>query len=454
VAEKRIRSTLTRTRTRIEADDRIVRLSACLQDVLDTVAPNIAPRAEDISNALLPLLEKARSPTKHHSPELFIANRGITGYILDLDGTIYKPGGLIDGAREFVAWLLDEEIPFVFLSNRGDYGAAGVQQKLIDLGLTDEPIRLRHMHTACEAQVSYLIDNVPPGAKMFVVAGEESFWLDALRERVPALCDSWDIRTALDDDEVKSWAVFSMANPGCVYVVLFIDGELSSSTDPVTGEPGYADWSYDVIKKCTYLVGGGAQFVYTADDAFNACHDPRYPGVVFPLPRTGMIAAMIRHAAYPLGLKNLHCVGKGGNDGATYMMSHAVSMLQLQGHDGDLSSILMVGDRFDTDIAGACVIGIRSCLVESGCHHRDMQMHYPQARATFFAFSVYDMVPMSYMTLDSFEETPRSPTYRMSKPPSLNSPPSSCKSNSGLRTLAKNSVVHRGYESGLGLSFS
>ena len=79
------------------------------------------------------------------------------------------------------------------------------------------------------------------------------------------LSSSWDVRTYLSEGEAKEWAAAAavdgaLANDDgrlcsdeahrCgVFVVLFSDGSISSCTDPNTGEAGFADWSFDVIKK-------------------------------------------------------------------------------------------------------------------------------------------------------------------------------------------------------------
>jgi len=57
------------------------------------------------------------------------------GYIIDLDGTVYAGNELIAGARESVSFLQSNQIPFVFLSNRGNYSRLMCQQKLKALGI-------------------------------------------------------------------------------------------------------------------------------------------------------------------------------------------------------------------------------------------------------------------------------------------------------------------------------
>eukprot|EP00966_Prymnesium_polylepis_P065994 1531161-Prymnesium_polylepis.1 len=75
---------------------------------------------------------------------------GITGFLIDLDGTTYEPGGLIPGARRFYKWLRANNIPFVFLSNTGAKSSADVQAKLRTppYQLDEAPIGLEHIHTA------------------------------------------------------------------------------------------------------------------------------------------------------------------------------------------------------------------------------------------------------------------------------------------------------------------
>ena len=77
-----------------------------------------------------------------------------------------------------------------------------------------------------------------------------------------------------------------------VFVVLFSDGSIT------------ADWSFDVIKKATWLLTHGAEFVCTAEDAFN----PTKEGL--PLPGPGMFSAMFRKVTWPLGRHRHRVLGK------------------------------------------------------------------------------------------------------------------------------------------------
>ena len=62
-----------------------------------------------------------------------------------------------------------------------------------------------------------------------------------------------------------------------------------------------------------------------------------------------MFASAFRKLMYP-NSNAIACAGKGGTHGGAFMMEAARNMLKAQGHDGNRSKILMVGDRFDTDV--------------------------------------------------------------------------------------------------------
>ena len=76
------------------------------------------------------------------------------------------------------------------------------------------------------------------------------------------------------------------------------------------------------------------------------------------------------------------------------MMAAGIELLKQQGFDGDNLHILMVGDRFDTDIAAGIMAGVRTCLVTSGCHQLDEKLAYPEFLPDFYADSVADLVDL------------------------------------------------------------
>ena len=61
----------------------------------------------------------------------------------------------------------------MLLSNTGAKNSTAVQEKLASAlyEIDDEPVPLEHIHTAAEAQVDFLLDRVPRGARLLVVSG-------------------------------------------------------------------------------------------------------------------------------------------------------------------------------------------------------------------------------------------------------------------------------------------
>jgi NagD protein len=83
---------------------------------------------------------------------------GKQGLMIDMDGVIYAGEELIKGADIFVKRLLDQEIPFTFLSNNSQRSRAEAVEKLDKLGIhvTEE-----HIYTSAMATASFLTDQYP-----------------------------------------------------------------------------------------------------------------------------------------------------------------------------------------------------------------------------------------------------------------------------------------------------
>ncbi len=66
----------------------------------------------------------------------------IKGYIIDLDGTVYAGQNAIPGSIEAIKELQRRGLPYLFLSNRGNYSRAMCQAKLAAMGLEVELDRI------------------------------------------------------------------------------------------------------------------------------------------------------------------------------------------------------------------------------------------------------------------------------------------------------------------------
>ncbi|MFC1997979.1 HAD-IIA family hydrolase [Chloroflexota bacterium] len=86
-------------------------------------------------------------------------------FIFDMDGTIYLGGDLLPGAAEIVNYLLDQEIPFYFLTNNSSRSKLDYVKKLTAFEL---PVSPNEIFTSGEATAIYL-QRQKPGARVFVV---------------------------------------------------------------------------------------------------------------------------------------------------------------------------------------------------------------------------------------------------------------------------------------------
>ena len=148
---------------------------------------------------------------------------------------------------------------------------------------------------------------------------------------------------------------------------------------------------------------------------------------------------MMKKLMYPHGKEAIFCCGKGGNMGEQFMMETAIELLKRQarlrppqshqtrpegvpcpsppvpklalrpwqGHSGERKSILMVGDRFDTDIRAGLSVGIKTCLVTSGCHSLECQQFYRMDPAHFYAPCVMHLTTSNTTKLNAVVSPPR-----------------------------------------------
>ena len=326
----------------------------------------------------------------------------ITAFFVDLDGTMYVPGGLLPGARSFVQWMQATNKSFVFLSNSGAKGAEGVQAKFLTppYKLQDKPIGLEHCHTSADALAKWLSDTAPQGARIFIVQAVvkygstiDSFTRIMKRSVPPELLESWDWRTDMNETEIVQWAHDSHFNKHPTFVVFSNDGQISDEADPVTGKAGYSDWSYSLFSKAQQLLENGAILANQAPDS--APWPSRKNGLILDTPGPGPFVQLLKSAIYPKDLNSTYCTGKGGNLGSKYMYEKGLEQLRLQGFTGSLQNMAMVGDVLNTDMKGGQDFGINSFLVLSGCGDVSQERYFPNIKPPTCVFGGVGDIPNS-----------------------------------------------------------
>lgn len=90
------------------------------------------------------------------------------GFLIDMDGVIYRGSELIPGADRFVNQLLEQEIPFLFLTNNSQRTCRDVAKKLDRMGI---PVDERHIFTCAMATARFLADQKPNGTAYVIGEG-------------------------------------------------------------------------------------------------------------------------------------------------------------------------------------------------------------------------------------------------------------------------------------------
>lgn len=82
-------------------------------------------------------------------------------FICDMDGVIYHGNRIIPHVKEFVAWLLENDKKFLFLTNSSERSPRELEQKLSRMGLT---VSEDHFYTSALATASFLSSQCPGGS--------------------------------------------------------------------------------------------------------------------------------------------------------------------------------------------------------------------------------------------------------------------------------------------------
>ena len=224
------------------------------------------------------------------------------GYLIDLDGTIYKGKDRIPEGEDFVHDLQMRGIPYLFVTNNTTRTPESVQEMLAKQFDIDTPVST--IYTATLATIDYMNDLGLE--KSVYVIGEEG-----LKEAIQAA-------GYLEDKD----------NPA--YVVVGLDWQVD----------------YEKLATATLAIQKGAHFIGTNPDL----NIPTERGL---LPGAGSIITLLEAATR---VKPVY-IGKPN----AIIMEKAVEHLGLARED-----LLMVGDNYLTDIRAGIDNGIPTLLVTTG----------------------------------------------------------------------------------------
>ena len=90
------------------------------------------------------------------------------GYLIDMDGVMYRGTEVIPGAREFIAHLDETRTPYLFLTNNSAYAGLDVVAKLKKFGI---PTTVEHVYTSALATAQFVAEQKPRGTAFVIGEG-------------------------------------------------------------------------------------------------------------------------------------------------------------------------------------------------------------------------------------------------------------------------------------------
>jgi NagD protein len=90
------------------------------------------------------------------------------GFLIDMDGVIYRSSQLIPGAVRFIRLLQEYHIPFLFLTNNSQRTRRDVATKLQRMGM---PVEEHHIFTCAMATARFLASQKPSGTAYVIGEG-------------------------------------------------------------------------------------------------------------------------------------------------------------------------------------------------------------------------------------------------------------------------------------------
>ncbi len=238
-----------------------------------------------------------------------------TGYLIDMDGVIYRENQLIAGAVDFVQALNATGTPFLFLTNNSAPTPEDLVVRLKHLGI--HGLTRKHFYTSALNTADFLCA-ADPNCTVFAV-GEGGLMAALHEQKIP-------------NDAIRPH-----------YVVV-----------------GEGSISMEKLNKAHELIEKGARLVATNPD--NWCpvgHEKTRPGAGAT---ASFLEASTGRRAYYLGKPN------------GFMFQQARKKLAAFGSAPE--QVIMIGDTMETDIRGAFEAGLQSYLVLSGSTQFEMVGDY------------------------------------------------------------------------------
>lgn len=231
------------------------------------------------------------------------------GYMIDLDGTIYRGKEKIPAAKRFIERLQEHDIPFLFVTNNSTQAPIKVVENLANN--FDIHVKEENVYTSALATADYIADLNKDKRSVYVI-GEVG------------------LKQAILDKGFR----FEETNPD--YVVVGLD----------------YDVTYHKFELATLAIKRGAKFIGTNADT----NLPNERGLV---PGAGSVIALVECSTQ----QKATYIGKP----ETIIMEKALERLGLPKDE-----VVMVGDNYMTDIKAGINFEIDTMLVYTGVSTREL----------------------------------------------------------------------------------
>lgn len=223
--------------------------------------------------------------------------------LFDMDGVLYRGQTVLPAVAEMLAFLQQRDLPYACITNNSSMTPAQYEDKLAAMGIA---MPAAQVFTSATVTGRYLREHYARGTSAYIVGGR------GLHEAL--FGDGYFVEQVRQPQLVVQGADFHL--------------------------------TYEKLRLASLAVRSGARYVATNPDR-------TFPSEEGLIPGAGAITAALEAAT---GVTPL-VVGKP----EPTLFLAAASMLEV-----DPPRILVVGDRLDTDIAGAANAGMPSILVLTG----------------------------------------------------------------------------------------
>ncbi len=227
--------------------------------------------------------------------------------VMDMDGVLWRGDEALPGLSALFDLLRGQAVPFALATNNSSKHPSDYVIKLARMGI--DGVTEGQIVSSATATADYLTTHYPRGTAVHVLGGN-------------------GVKTLIAD------AGFTLSDDDPRVVVAGIDFDLT----------------YDKLKRATYLIRAGADFIGTNADRTFPMPDGLAPGA-------GSLLALLETATDRAPI----VIGKPGAP----MFEAALRAVK-----ADAAHTLMIGDRLDTDIAGAQRVGMSTALVLTGISGR------------------------------------------------------------------------------------